>query len=150
MATRRRGGGAAELAVVIGAAAVVGEEIVGVFGLAEAARGFGASGGVSLGVVVRVVAVGEAEEGVLDVGLAGVARDPKRLVVVGAHRRRRRRDRSKHGKLCVRLFFLSTISDSFSFLFFSSRVRISDSWLLPTFLATGRPLSFHISFVHSQ
>ena len=87
MATRRRGGGAAELAVVLGAAAVVGEEIIGVFGLAEAARGFCASGGVSLGVVVRVVAVSKAEEGVLDVGLAGVARDPKRLVVVGADRK---------------------------------------------------------------
>jgi hypothetical protein len=68
----------------------VGENIVCFFCLAEAARGFGAAGGVSLGVVVvRVVAMGEAEEGVLDVGLAGVAREPQRPVVV-AHRRRPR------------------------------------------------------------
>jgi hypothetical protein len=33
--------------------------------------------------------MGEAEEGVLDVGLAGVAREPQRPVVV-AHRRRPR------------------------------------------------------------
>jgi hypothetical protein len=50
--------------------------MVGGFGLAEAARGFGAASGVSLGVVVRVVSMGEAEEGALDVGLAGVAREP--------------------------------------------------------------------------
>jgi hypothetical protein len=65
-----------ELAIVLGAAANVGEDIVGGFGLAEAARGFGAASSVSLGVVVRVVSMGEAEEGALDVGLAGVAREP--------------------------------------------------------------------------
>jgi hypothetical protein len=58
--TRRRGRGASELAVVLGAAAVVGENIICVFGLAEAARSFRAGGGVSLGMVVRVVAMGEA------------------------------------------------------------------------------------------
>lgn len=77
---------AAEARVIRGLAAVVGEDVVGVLDLAEAARGFGAGGGVRGGVVVGVVAVRLAEEGVLDVGFAGVATDTQRLVVVGAHR----------------------------------------------------------------
>ena len=69
---------------------VVGEDVVGVFGLPEAASGFRAGGGVGLVVVVvGVVAVGEPEVCVLDVGLAGVAPEPQRLVVVSHHRRRR-------------------------------------------------------------
>ena len=100
----RGGGGATEAAVVFGAALVVGEDVVGVFGLPEAASGFRAGGGVGLVVVVvGVVAVGEPEVCVLDVGLAGVALEPQRLVVVSHHRRRRRRRVSSELSLLLEL-----------------------------------------------
>lgn len=85
MATRIRGEGEEE--VLLGAAVVVAEDVVGLVRLAEAAGGFGAGGGVGLGVAVGVVEEREAGEGGLDVLLAGVPPEPQRLVVV-VHRRR--------------------------------------------------------------
>lgn len=101
VATRGRGGaglgaavteaapsrGGAE--VILGAAAVIVEDVVGLVGLAEAAGGVRAGGGVGLGVAVGVVEEGEAGECGLDLGFAGISPEPQRPVVVGlAHRGR--------------------------------------------------------------
>jgi hypothetical protein len=75
----RRGG--ADDAVVLGTAAVVGEHVVRVLCIAERGRRRGAAGRVGMCVVVRVVAVGEAEVGVPYVALARVGLQPQRPVI---------------------------------------------------------------------
>lgn len=88
-----RGGGArvgrrgtAKAEVVLGAASVVGEDVVRVGRLAKPARGVGTGGRVGgAGVAVRVIPERAAAEGSLDLSLGGVSPDTQRLVVV-AHR----------------------------------------------------------------
>ena len=83
------GGRRAEAKVVLRPPAVVGEDVVGVRGLAEAPRSVGTGAGVDgLGVAVGVVAEGAAAESGLDLGLGGVGLQPERPVVV-AHGERR-------------------------------------------------------------